>query len=86
MPEIMMMDLQVWEPYVCSRHGAVQAAGDVVSEVERAVEQYSKGVGHLCQKLPLPGLTNLRYYCTVIVLRDEAQNIRNSGVMMFELL
>ena len=33
----------------------VQAASDVVSEVERAVEQYSKGVGHLTQKLPLPG-------------------------------
>ena len=32
-----------------------QAASDVVSEVERAVEQYSKGVGHLTQKLPLPG-------------------------------
>ena len=35
--------------------GGVQAASDVVSEVERAVEQYSKGVGHLTQKLPLPG-------------------------------
>ena len=35
----------------------VQAASDVVSEVERAVEQYSKGVGHLTQKLPLPGDT-----------------------------
>lgn len=37
------------------RFSHVQAASDVVSEVERAVEQYSKGVGHLCQKLPLPG-------------------------------
>lgn len=34
---------------------SVQAANDVVSEVEKAVEQYSRGVGHLCQKLPLPG-------------------------------
>ncbi len=33
----------------------LQAASDVVSEVERAVELYSRGVGHLCQKLPLPG-------------------------------
>ncbi len=53
----MLMDLQVSEPYACRCQCAVQAAGDVVGEVERAVEQYSKGVGHLCQKLPLPGQT-----------------------------
>lgn len=41
----------VWISWV----NGVQAASDVVSEVERAVEQYSKGVGHLTQKLPLPG-------------------------------
>ena len=52
----------VWMSWV----SGVQAASDVVSEVERAVEQYSKGVGHLTQKLPLPGDTpgcapSLRY-------------------------
>lgn len=47
----------------------VQAASDVVGEVERAVEQYSKGVGHLCQKLPLPGQTMITNYFTSCFLK-----------------
>ena len=52
----------------------MQAAGDVVSEVERAVEQYSRGLGHLCQKLPLPGETETR-----MILSFTKQGYRRLG-------
>lgn len=35
--------------------GRAQAAMELVTEVERAVERYCQGMGHLGRQLPLPG-------------------------------
>lgn len=43
----------LWKSH--TRRAPVQAAGDLVGEVERAVERYSGGMGFLGQRLPLPG-------------------------------